>query len=49
MGDAKKTKKKDYFPIRLAARILAKKLLEGEGWKEGDRLKEVQEKVGRII
>jgi len=31
---------------RLAARILAKKLLEGEGWKEGDRLKEVQEKVG---
>jgi len=31
---------------RLAARILAKKLLEGEGWKEGDRLKEIQEKVG---
>ena len=24
---------------------MAKKLLEGEGWKEGDRLKEIQEKV----
>ena len=34
---------------RLAARILAKKLLEGEGFEEGDRLKEIQEKVGRII
>jgi len=31
---------------RLAARTLAKKLLDGEGWQEGDRLKEVQEKVG---
>ena len=30
---------------RLAARILAKKLLEGEGFEEGDRLKEIQEKV----
>ena len=35
----------DYIAIRLAARILAMKLLEGEGWKEGDRLKEIQEKV----
>ena len=30
---------------RLAARVLAKKLLEGEGFEEGDRLKEIQEKV----
>ena len=46
---SKTNKKKDYFPIRLAARILAKKLLKGEGWKEGDRLKEIQERVGRRI